>query len=355
MIQPLQLLELTCFQALDIAVNRFDKSKPQPDLPPILAHPFPSAHHATFKRPNAFLLFSPVTRPSSSEVSTAEYEKAQLNVHKGKATGMDWQELNGNWVLLPNRPVALIHFLGGAFVATAPQLTYRRLLECLADQGYAIVATPFVNTFDHRAIAESVHRRFERTLYTLQAQYLRRRYLPIYGMGHSMGCKLHLLIGCLFEVERAGNILISFNNFSAREAVPLADQFATFFEPLAASGMAMEFSPSPQETKRLVIQNYGVRRNLLIKFSNDTIDQTRDLNRLLQDRFAEMVTAQTLTGNHLTPLGPDVKWQAGAVFTPFDAIAQWMRQEVYRELAQLERAILRWLNPLGGAVPPVRN
>uniref|UniRef100_A0A7C3KHQ9 DUF1350 domain-containing protein n=1 Tax=Oscillatoriales cyanobacterium SpSt-418 TaxID=2282169 RepID=A0A7C3KHQ9_9CYAN len=261
---------------------------------------------------------------------------------------MDWQEISGNWVLLPDRPVALIHFLGGAFVATAPQLTYRRLLERLADEGYAVVATPFVNTFDHKAIAQDVHRSFERTFDVLQSRYLRRRYLPIYGMGHSMGCKLHLLIGSLYPVERAGNILISFNNSSAREAVPFADQVATFLQPLATSGIAVEFTPSPAETNQLVLQNYCVRRNLLVKFTNDTLDQSRDLKQLLHERFPGMVVAQTLKGNHLTPLGPDVKLQTGSVFTPFDAIAQWMRQEVYRELQQLEGSILRWLNPMGG-------
>ncbi|MGJ3253883.1 MAG: DUF1350 family protein, partial [Elainellaceae cyanobacterium] len=33
---------------------------------------------------------------------------------------MDWQEISGNWVLIPPRPTAIVHFLGGAFVATAP-------------------------------------------------------------------------------------------------------------------------------------------------------------------------------------------------------------------------------------------
>lgn len=260
---------------------------------------------------------------------------------------MDWQEISGSWVLLPDRPVAMIHFLGGAFVATAPQLTYRRLLERLAAAGYVIVASPFINTFDHKAIAHDICRSFERTLETLQAKYLRRRYLPIYGMGHSLGCKLHLLIGSTRSVERAGNILISFNNFSAREAVPLVEQFTTFFAPLAASGIAVEFTPSPFETDRLISTNYCVRRNLLVKFTNDTLDQTLPLQALLLQRFPDMVSAQTLAGNHLTPLGPDISWKAGPVFTPFDAIAQWMRQEVFRELDQLERSILDWLNPLG--------
>lgn len=271
---------------------------------------------------------------------------------------MDWQEISGSWVLVPPRPVAIVHFLGGAFVATAPQLTYRRLLERLADEGYVIIATPFVNTFDHRDIAQSVLRSFERALYTLESNVLRHRSLPIYGMGHSMGCKLHLLIGSLYPVERAGNMLISYNNASAREAVPLVEQVSSFFasslaaSPLPASWLtemsatfSVEFTPSPGETQQLIEQHYQVRRNLLVKFRNDTIDQTRSLANLLEALFPEMVVTQRLAGNHLTPLGPDVKWQAGQVFTPFDAIAQFVRQEVYRELEQLEATLLQWLNP----------
>ncbi|MBW4519816.1 MAG: DUF1350 family protein [Scytolyngbya sp. HA4215-MV1] len=252
---------------------------------------------------------------------------------------MDWQEVSGNWVLVPPRPVGIVHFLGGAFIATAPQLTYRRLLERLADQGYAIVATPFVNTFDHAAIARSVLWSFEQAFDNLR-DALRRRYLPIYGVGHSMGCKLHLLIGSLFPVERAGNVLISFNNFSARDAVPLVQQFSQF-----TSAFTTEFTPSPLETNAIITRDYQVRRNLLIRFTNDTIDQTTALNEVLKQRFPTMVTSQTLPGNHLTPLGSDVKWQSGAIFTPIDAIGQWMRQEVYRELQQLETSILQWLDP----------
>jgi hypothetical protein len=272
---------------------------------------------------------------------------------------MDWQEISGSWVLVPPRPVAIIHFLGGAFVATAPQLTYRRLLERLADEGYVIIATPFINTFDHRDIAQAVLRSFERALYSLESQVLRRRALPIYGMGHSMGCKLHLLIGSLYPVERAGNILISYNNSSAQEAVPLLQQVSQqvssflaaspFTSPLLtdmSTALAVEFTPSPTETTALIQESYQVRRNLLVKFRNDTIDQTRSLSNLLVDLFPQMVSTQRLAGTHLTPLGPDVKWQPGAVFTPFDAIAQFVRQEVYRELEQLEATLLQWLDPV---------
>ena len=251
---------------------------------------------------------------------------------------MDWQEISGNWVLVPRNPVGIIHFLGGAFVATAPHLTYRHLLEKLASKGYAVIATPFVNTLDHSAIAKSVLLNFERAIERLQDNSaIRKRYLPIYGIGHSMGCKLHLLIGSLLPVERAGNILISYNNYAARDAIPLIEQFNL---------AAVQFTPSPLETNKLVQEGYNVRRNLLIKFTNDTLDQSKTLTELLKQRFPEMVTVQILTGTHTTPLGQDIKWQTGESFTPFDAVGQWFKQEVYRDLNELQRIILLWLNPL---------
>lgn len=253
---------------------------------------------------------------------------------------MDWQEISGSWVLIPQSPKGIVHFLGGAFVATAPQVTYRWLLEQLGRQRYVVIATPFVNTLDHAAIARDVLNRFETTLDRLQTtSALRKRYLPIYGVGHSMGCKLHLLIGSLFSVERAGNILISFNNYPARRAIPFVEQLN--INP----AFDIEFTPSPLETNDLIAKRYEVRRNLLVKFTNDDIDQTINLTQVLQQRFPDMVAVQTLPGNHLTPLGQDVNWKAGQSFTPFDAIGQWMKQEVYRDLNHLNREILRWLDP----------
>ncbi len=258
---------------------------------------------------------------------------------KRSPIGMDWKEIQGNWVLVPRNPIGIIHFLGGAFVATAPHLTYRWVLEQLAEKGYVVIATPFVNTLDHIAIANSVLLNFERALERLRdSSSLRKLYLPIYGIGHSMGCKLHLLIGSVLGAERAGNILISFNNYAAKDAIPLVEQLN--------SALAIEFTPTPLETNKLVQERYNVRRNLLIKFSNDTLDQSAVLSKILQERFVEMVTVQTLPGTHTTPLGQDLKWQTGASFTPLDALGQWFKQEAYRDLNQLKNAMLLWLNPL---------
>jgi hypothetical protein len=255
---------------------------------------------------------------------------------------MDWQEIYGGWVLVPDRqPIGIVHFLGGAFVATAPQVTYRWLLEELGRSGYVVIATPFLNTLDHLAIVREVLNRFEAILDRLQFNnVLGKRYLPIYGIGHSMGCKLHLLIGSLFSVDRAGNILISFNNYPARRAIPFVEQLEidSFFN--------VEFAPSPIETNEIIADRYSVRRNLLVKFSNDELDQTLNLNSILQKRFPSMIAMLKLPGNHLTPLSQKINWQTGNVFTPLDAFGQWLKQELSRDLANLKQEILRWLNPV---------
>lgn len=255
---------------------------------------------------------------------------------------MEWQEISGSWVYLPRKEVkGIIHFLGGAFVATAPQISYRSILEHLSQEGYGIIATPFLNTFDHFAIAREVLNRFETVIARLQrSNKLSQGYLPIYGVGHSMGCKLHLLIGSLYDVERAGNILISFNNYPASRAVPLMEQFNS--NPI----LNLEFTPDPSETEKLICEQYIVRRNLLLKFTQDDLDQSVNLNKVLENRFPNMVVLRTIKGNHLTPLNQKIQWQIGDSFTPIDAIGQWFNQGISRDLQNLQRELIIWLNPL---------
>lgn len=53
--------------------------------------------------------------------------------------------------------------------------------------------------------------------------------LPVFGLGHSLGSKIHVLLGSsrynmLLPRRRRANVLISFNNFSAKQSVPLLDE-----------------------------------------------------------------------------------------------------------------------------------
>ncbi len=256
---------------------------------------------------------------------------------------MEWREVSGNWLWVPPQPRAIIHFLGGAFVAAAPNLTYKLLLEALGRRGYVIVATPFINTFDHRAIAHEVLVTFDQALDYLERRVTLKR-LPIYGLGHSMGCKVHLLINSLYEVERAGNILMAFNNYSARRSIPFLEQVMTFSPGLAA--LNVEFTPSPEETLTLVDRYYPVARNLLVKFRRDDIDQTRPLHDVLSRKFPQLTSVQILPGTHTTPMAQEIPWQPGASFSPVDALGQFVKQEFMRDFRRLEDVVLMWLNPL---------
>lgn len=259
---------------------------------------------------------------------------------------MYWQEVLGNWFLVPDRPRAIVHFLGGAFVAAAPHLTYRWLLEALYAEGYAVVATPFVNTFDHGAIASETLTTFNQGLTFLYRQRPELKDLSIYGLGHSMGCKVHLLIGSDLvsapNAQRAGNIFISFNNYPARKSIPLLEQF-TQLVPDFQLDTRLEFVPSPEQTLSLIGTHYDTPYNLLLKFRSDTIDQTRPLSDVLVKRFPETTTVRILKGTHTTPIAQDVQWEANSSFSAFDAIGQFVKQEFYRDIKQLRSEISYWL------------
>ena len=166
-----------------------------------------------------------------------------------------------------------------------------------------------------------------------------------------MGCKLHLLIGSLFDVHRAGNILISFNNYPLKQAIPFMDNILPSLQVNLRNylqvddNLEFEFTPSPEETTLIIKENYQIRRNLLVQFNNDTIDQTLTLKPLLNDLYPEMISSLILTGNHLTPLGQDFDLEFPETSTPIDSIGKWFKENFSRDLYNLHQEISRWLNP----------
>lgn len=63
---------------------------------------------------------------------------------------------------------AVVHFLGGAFVGAAPQLSYRSLLEALSSRGVTIITTPFATSFDQLRTADEVQYKFDRCCRALE-------------------------------------------------------------------------------------------------------------------------------------------------------------------------------------------
>ncbi|CAM6113001.1 unnamed protein product [Calypogeia fissa] len=86
--------------------------------------------------------------------------------------------------------------------------------------------------------------------------------------------------------------------------LPLVEQLPPLYIDLA--GGKDNFTPTPEETSKLVKSYYGVGRNLLVKFRDDTIDETPDLARMLSFDSAVSgyldMSVRTLPGDHTRPL-----------------------------------------------------
>ncbi|XP_014505831.1 uncharacterized protein LOC106765658 [Vigna radiata var. radiata] len=333
----------------------------------------------------------------------------------------DWSEVEGAWILKPksSRPNFVVHFIGGIFVGAAPQLTYRWFLERLSEKGILIIATPYASGFDHFLIADEVQFKFDRCYRALQETI---QDLPIFGVGHSLGSVVHLLIGSRYAVQRSGNVLMAFNNKEASSAVPLfspvlvpmAQTFGPllsdiFSSPTLRVGAEMtlkqlenvsppimkqvlplveqlpplymdlvkgreEFSPKPEETRRLIKSYYGISRNLLIKFKDDLIDETSTLAQVLSSESAISsvldMSIRKLAGDHGLPLQqalPDVPPAMAdavnrgsellsnlAVGTPWETVAKEvgnslgmdsrvLRAEVSKDMDMLVDVIATWI------------
>ena len=89
-----------------------------------------------------------------------------------------------------------------------------------------VVAVPYQTSFDHSHITDSLQLKMGQVMRTLGPE---TRDLPVYGMGHSLGAVLTLLLNARFGVHRDGNVLLSFNNRPATDVIP-------FLSPLLAPG-----------------------------------------------------------------------------------------------------------------------
>jgi hypothetical protein len=197
-----------------------------------------------------------------------------------------WRQRGDIWEL---EPAALergtLEFIGGSYLAASPQLSYRRLLEALAGLGWRVRAWSYVPGFDHQDQANLAWRRF-RQLRDADGAVLR--------LGHSLGCKLHLLAP---DGGRGSSALValSFNNFSAERSIPLLAELGQQFN------FRSEFSPSPEQTLKQVALTYRQPRNLLVRFNRDQIDQSKRLLGVLQARPDDASELQELPGDHLAP------------------------------------------------------
>jgi hypothetical protein len=215
------------------------------------------------------------------------------------AETLSWYQRGPLWCLEPpshrdggSGAADRLEFIGGSYLAATPQLSYRRLLEAFSHQGWSVRAWSYVPGFDHQSQANEAWRSLRRD--RLQGDREPEPGQRVLRLGHSLGCKLHLLAP---DGGRGSAALaaLSFNNFSAERSVPLLAEMGQQF------GFRSEFSPSPQQTLRQVASDYRQPRNLLVRFRRDDLDQSPGLLEALERRSEDASQMLELPGDHLTP------------------------------------------------------
>uniref|UniRef100_A0A0E0QRV2 Uncharacterized protein n=1 Tax=Oryza rufipogon TaxID=4529 RepID=A0A0E0QRV2_ORYRU len=303
------------------------------------------------------------------------------------------------------RPLAVVKFLGGAFIGAVPEVTYSHFLKLLAQEGFLVVSVPYNVTFDHEAAAREVYERFHGCYGALLSSGLPAAglsamdiaELPLYSVGHSNGALLQLLVGSYFsEKIPKANAIVSFNNRPASEAVPYFEQIGPLFSQVMpmmeaspvysaarnASGDAWkalfdlaggliqvydqeamlslskfvdqlpsvmnqvtegvsEFKPTPPENREFCKNSYNVPNTLLVKFSIDAIDDTEIVEDVLKPRVESIGGQIKKVILSGTHLTPCI--QVGSEYTPADALAQGLKSLALNETRVLSRTIADWI------------
>ena len=198
----------------------------------------------------------------------------------------------------PSRPIGLIEIIGGSYISIKPEITYKRLVTGLLQKNFAVHSFSYIPNFDHQIQANNAWKQFRSSRNMLKK---RIGLIPkAIRLGHSLGCKLHLLApdggrNC------NGLVAISFNNFKADKSIPMLRKMSRRLN------FQTEFSPSPVETLNLIKEHYEQINNLLIRFKNDTLDQNNLLLQSLRERENDNSKVIQLDGNHLTPISTGIR------------------------------------------------
>ena len=193
-------------------------------------------------------------------------------------------------MVLPPQPVGIVQFIGGNGLAVQPQWSYQRLLQAFEARGWGVLTWAYHLSLDHQQQADQAFLDLEGVL----RRELNLARLPLLRVGHSLGCKLLLLapdggLGC------GGAAMLAFNNYSAGRSIPLVNQLGP------SLGLTVEFNPPPRRTMELVAERYRQPRNLLVRFRDDTIDQSPRLHAQLKARSGDQSRLVVLPGKHTTP------------------------------------------------------
>ena len=146
-----------------------------------------------------------------------------------------------------------------------------------------------------------------------------------------------------------------------KQSLAVTDQVPPLIESIATG--SREFSPSTEDTREVCRRMYRARRTLIIKFDEDTIDESQGIYQVLQESQNIMrmkrpnikfdVQLETYSGNHLAPLIQDPiliepPKEAGDLLDTLNPLGKTIREvardNVLKNVRDVEKSLIRWLD-----------
>jgi hypothetical protein len=271
-----------------------------------------------------------------------------------------YQKVSESWVAV-NPAVdspGVVEFYGGYGFGHFPLASYGWLLDAVYAAGYSLVVVPYSSGFNHWKTAGRLLKEREAVLQAVPAL----RGLPHWWLGHSLGCKLILLLDAAtteanefqppagagadafrgMRGVRDDRVVLMAPDISGTSAAIPVRWLAGLLDLL---GLGVR--PSPPKTYALLERTGVFRRAGLMAFTGDTISGTKEtsppltvarLYRILASRRMERLEYAEQPGVHLQPCGGRVlfiSFGPGLRFPADPAAAQPVQAGVVSLLAAL--------------------
>jgi len=122
-----------------------------------------------------------------------------------------------------------------------------------------------------------------------------------------------------------------------------------------------EFEPSPVDTKEVCRRMYRARRTLLVKFENDELDESDEIEKVLNEANTIMrmkrpmiemqVDRKTMKGTHITPLTQNIIINPPPILGEIPDLLQPIRNELQNNflltINEVKEEIVNFLSNTG--------